>query len=77
MIEVKARSGEAALEDLWEHDHQVHRILRESSDVEEGRIALFSYLKDLEWKYRRGDVRQPSGCHTAPRVPSLLRARSL
>ncbi len=56
MIEVRAGSEEAALDDLWEQDPQVCRILRESSDVQEGRIALFSYLKDLEWKYRRGDV---------------------
>ena len=56
MTEVRARSEEAAPDDLREHDHQVYRILRESPDVEEGRIALFNYLKDLEWKYRRGDV---------------------
>ena len=42
-------------DDLWEHDRQVYRILRESQDVEEGRRALFNYLKDLEWKYRRGE----------------------
>ena len=54
MTEVRARSKEAAPDDLWEHDHQVYRILRESPGVEAGRIALFSYLKDLEWKYRRG-----------------------
>ena len=43
-------------DDLWEHDRQVFRILRESQDVEEGRAALFNYLKDLEWKYRRGEM---------------------
>jgi len=39
-------------DDLWEYDRQVRRILRESQGVEEGRIALFNYLKHLEWKYR-------------------------
>ena len=44
-------------DDLWEHDHQVYHILRESQDVDEGRNALFNYLKDLEWKYRRGEIK--------------------
>jgi len=49
-------SEEAALDDLWEYDQQVYRILRESQDMEEGRAALFNYLKDLEWKYRCGEM---------------------
>ena len=51
-----ARSEGAAPDDLWEHDRQVYHILRESQDVEEGRIALFNYFKDLEWRYRRGEI---------------------
>jgi lysine 2,3-aminomutase len=56
VTEVGGRSEGAALDDLWEHDRQVYRILRESRDVEAGRTALFNYLKDLEWKYRRGEM---------------------
>jgi len=52
----RARSKGAAPGDLWEHDRQVYHILRESQDVEEGRIALFNYFKHLEWRYRRGEI---------------------
>ncbi|RLC86888.1 MAG: KamA family radical SAM protein [Chloroflexi bacterium] len=56
MTEVKGGSEEPAPDELWEYDRQVYCILRESQDVEEGRTALFNYLKDLEWKYRCGEV---------------------
>jgi lysine 2,3-aminomutase len=56
VTKVRARVEDAAIDALWEHDHQVYHILQESQDVEAGRIALFNYLKDLEWKYRRGEV---------------------
>lgn len=56
MTEGTDGSEEAALDDLWEYDQQVYRILRESQDMEEGRAALFNYLKDLEWKYRCGEM---------------------
>ncbi len=56
MTKVRARSEGAAPDELWKHDRQVYRILQESQDVETGRIALFNYLKSLEWKYRRGEM---------------------
>jgi len=56
VTKVRARSEGAAPDKLWEHDRQVYRILQESQDVETGRIALFNYLKDLEWRYRRGEM---------------------
>lgn len=56
MTEVRARSEGEAPNNLWKHDRQVYRILQESQDVETGRIALFNYLKSLEWKYRRGEM---------------------
>ncbi len=43
-------------EDLWEHDPVIHRLLRESESPEAGREKLFNYLKDLEWKYRCGQL---------------------
>jgi lysine 2,3-aminomutase len=59
VTKVGARFEEAALDNLWEYDRQVYRILQESQDVETGRTALFNYLKDLEWKYRRGEMGVP------------------
>ena len=56
MTEVRARSEGEAPNNLWKHDRQVYRILQESQDVETGRIALFNYLKSLEWRYRRGEM---------------------
>jgi len=37
---------------LWEEDPEIYRLLRESETVEEGRRALYSYLKEREWTYR-------------------------
>ena len=56
MTKVRARSEGEAPNNLWKHDRQVYRILQESQDVETGRIALFNYLKSLEWRHRRGEM---------------------
>ena len=57
MTEGRGQSEEAPLGDLWTHDRQVYHILRESRDVEDARSTLFNYLKDLEWQYRRGEIK--------------------
>ena len=53
-LEVSA--AEATVRELWAQDPIIYRILRESQTLEEGRQALFNYLKDLEWHYRRDGV---------------------
>ena len=53
---VATRSSGQRYEDLWEHDPVIHRLLQESESPEVGRERLFNYLKDLEWKYRCGQL---------------------
>jgi lysine 2,3-aminomutase len=54
--ELRVITETTAVDGLWGEDPQVYHILRESRDVEEGRTALFDYLKALEWRYRQGGV---------------------
>ena len=56
MTRAATRSSEQRYEDLWEHDPAIHRLLQESESLEVGREKLFNYLKDLEWKYRCGQL---------------------
>jgi lysine 2,3-aminomutase len=56
MTRVATRSSQQRYEDLWENDSAIHRLLQESESLEAGREKLFNYLKDLEWKYRCGQL---------------------
>ena len=49
-------AAEATDQEFWAQDPIIYQILRESQTLEEGRQALFDYLKGLEWRYRRGEV---------------------
>ncbi|TEU12082.1 MAG: KamA family radical SAM protein [Anaerolineales bacterium] len=53
---VATRSSGQWYKDLWKHDPAIHRLLQESESFEVGRERLFNYLKDLEWKYRCGQL---------------------
>jgi len=44
-------------EGLWEQDPRIQKILIESISLEETRGALANYLNDLEWKYRREEIK--------------------
>lgn len=44
---------------LWQENPEIKEILKESNTVEEARGRLFQFSKDLEWKYRSGDVALP------------------
>ncbi len=40
------------IEELWSENPDIHKILKESEDLEETRKKIYDFSKDLEWKYR-------------------------
>jgi hypothetical protein len=57
-----ARSSKQWYKDLWEHDPAIHHLLQASESLEVARQKLFNYLKDLEWKYRCGQLDSAQQC---------------
>ncbi|MCD6364072.1 MAG: KamA family radical SAM protein [Synergistetes bacterium] len=45
-----------ALDTLWKENPEIKEMLSESKTLEEARGKLLRYLKDLEWKYRSGEI---------------------